>query len=143
MPVHNWKLVDAGIFHDFHQRWIITICNALNANLLPNDFYAMAEQVAEGAIPDVVTLEKMSQASDATPRVDFAGNPISSEIGLAVLDAPPQTRYNHEVDFDLYAFAILNYTSQKLLGTGGSTSAPLFGGIALESGDPNSLLQPA
>lgn len=103
MPVHDWKLVDAGIFHDFHQSWIIAIRNSLNSGLLPNDFYALAEQVAEGPIPDVVTLEKMSQANDEIPRVDYAGNPISSEIGLAVLDAPPQTRYNHEVDFDLYA----------------------------------------
>ena len=63
----------------------------------------MAEEVAEGAIPDVVTLEKMSQARDEASRVDFEGNPISVEIGLAVLDAPPQTRYNHEVDFDMYA----------------------------------------
>jgi hypothetical protein len=22
MPVHDWTRVDAGVFHDFHQRWI-------------------------------------------------------------------------------------------------------------------------
>ena len=47
MPVHDWALVDAGVFHDFHQRWTISICNALNVGLLPTDFYAMVEQVAE------------------------------------------------------------------------------------------------
>ena len=54
MPVHDWTRVDSGVFHDFHLRWIISIRNTLNGGLLPGDYYAMAEQVAEGPIPDVV-----------------------------------------------------------------------------------------
>ena len=46
MPVHDWTRVGAGIFHDFHQRWIGAIRDALNGGLLPNDFYALAEQAA-------------------------------------------------------------------------------------------------
>ena len=45
MPVHNWTRVDSGIFHDFHQRWIISISNILNGGLLPCDYYAMAVSV--------------------------------------------------------------------------------------------------
>lgn len=102
MPVHDWTLVDAGVFHDFHQSWIISLRNSLNSGLLPNDFYAMAEQVAEGPIPDVVTLERVSQDGDAT-RAGFPNTPISADVGIAVLDAPPKTRFNHDADASLYA----------------------------------------
>lgn len=102
MPVHDWTLVDAGVFHDFHQSWIISLRNSLNSGLLPNDFYAMAEQVAEGPIPDVVTLERISQESGELG-VGLARVPISPDVGMAVLDAPPKTRFNHEADASLYA----------------------------------------
>lgn len=97
MPIHDWTRVDAGVFHDFHQRWIIAISNSLNDGLLPNDFYAMAEQVAEGPIPDVVTLEQI----DASNRAFSDMGKGSSSV--AVLESPPQTRYSHDVDIDLYA----------------------------------------
>jgi hypothetical protein len=35
MPVHDWTRVRANRFHDFHQRWTVAICNALNAGSLP------------------------------------------------------------------------------------------------------------
>jgi hypothetical protein len=83
MPVHDWTRVDAGIFHDFHQRWIIAITNALNDGLLPNDFYALAEQVTEGP-----STSKYSSGD---------------EIGVAVAEHPPRVRHTHEVDVELYA----------------------------------------
>ncbi len=46
MPIHDWTRVDAGVFHDFHQEWIPRIKGALNAGLLPPDYYAMIEQIA-------------------------------------------------------------------------------------------------
>jgi hypothetical protein len=57
MPIHDWTRVDAGIFHDFHHEWISTIKRALNAGLLPPDHYALAEQIAGGLGPDVLTLQ--------------------------------------------------------------------------------------
>ena len=45
MPVHDWTRVEAGIFHDFHHTWITAIKNALNAGLLPEEYYALAEQL--------------------------------------------------------------------------------------------------
>ena len=59
MPVHNWRRVLAGIFHDFHQTWIPEIKNALNGGILPEGFDALAEQVAEGPQPDVLALESI------------------------------------------------------------------------------------
>jgi hypothetical protein len=35
LPIHDWTRVDAGIFHHFHQGWIVALANALNAGKLP------------------------------------------------------------------------------------------------------------
>jgi len=43
MPVHDWTLVDAGIFHDFHTVWIGALRNVLSEGLLPEGYYALAE----------------------------------------------------------------------------------------------------
>jgi len=83
MPVHDWTRVDAGIFHDFHQRWSIAIRNSLNDDLLPNDFYALAEQATEEP-----STSKYSSGD---------------EIGVAVAEYPPRVRHTHEVDVELYA----------------------------------------
>jgi len=48
MPIHDWSRVDAGVFHAFHQRWIVAVFERLNEGLLPRGFYARAEQVAGG-----------------------------------------------------------------------------------------------
>lgn len=45
MPVHDWARVDAGIFHDFHHEWVGSIKHALNAGVLPEGYYALAEQI--------------------------------------------------------------------------------------------------
>ena len=57
MPMHDWTRVEAGIYHDFHHEWISEIKRALNRGLLPPDYYALAEQVAAGFGPDVLTLQ--------------------------------------------------------------------------------------
>ncbi len=102
MPVHDWTVVDSGVFHDFHQRWIISICNALNDGLLPDDYYAMAEQVTSGAIPDVVTLERVARANDQelneASTVSFV-----SDFGLPLSMLRLKRVYNHEADLELYA----------------------------------------
>jgi hypothetical protein len=98
MPVHDWSRIQAGIFHDFHQRWIISLSNALNQSLLPEGYYALAEQSAGGLIPDVITLEQRVDTQDPiVPAI-----PGRSQA-LAVLDSPPQTQYSHAGDTDGYA----------------------------------------
>jgi len=57
MPIHDWSRVGAGIFHDFHHAWIEEIKRALNGGLLPDTYYALAEQHAAGFGPDVLTLQ--------------------------------------------------------------------------------------
>ena len=58
MAIHDWTRVDAGLFHHFHQTWITALCHALNTGALPPGYFALAEQVASGPIPDVLTLQQ-------------------------------------------------------------------------------------
>jgi Protein of unknown function (DUF4058) len=80
MPIHDWTRVRANRFHDFHQKWTIAICNALNAGRLPPGYFAMVEQRTGGPEPDVITLELNPPAGSASE-------------GLAVELRPPQARF--------------------------------------------------
>jgi uncharacterized protein DUF4058 len=95
MPIHDWKRVDAGIFHDFHHEWITTIKRSLNDGLLPQDYYALAEQVAAGFGPDVLTLQgRPSGNSDSSP-ASHGGPGVS-------LRSKPQTRFHFETVNEFY-----------------------------------------
>ena len=56
--------VPDGIFHDFHHAWIEEIKRALNAGVLPEGYYALAEQHAAGFGPDVLTLQGRNENGD-------------------------------------------------------------------------------
>jgi hypothetical protein len=84
MPVHDWTKIDAGTFHDFHSAWIIHLKETLNNGMLPDGYYAMAEQHAGGRIPDVLTLQ--------IPGVEPTWGPTAPDRGLMLADAPPRTR---------------------------------------------------
>jgi len=97
MPVHDWTRVQAGTFHDFHQAWITELRNVLNAGLLPDGYYALAEQVAGGPHPDVLTLEEHEE-----PECEGAGNDPGG-TSVAVAERPPQVRYTLQAEESLYA----------------------------------------
>jgi hypothetical protein len=80
MPIHNWKRVGPNQFHDFHQKWTVAICNALNGGRLPAGYFAMVEQRTRGPEPDVVTLA-----------LDPPAHSLSG--GLAVDLQPPKVRF--------------------------------------------------
>ena len=80
MPVHDWTRVSAGTFHDFHNSWIIHIKESLNNGLLPEDYYAQAEQRMNDIVADILTLRQ--------PRGTIERP--APEGGVAVADAPPQ-----------------------------------------------------
>jgi hypothetical protein len=84
MPVHDWRLVDAGTFHDFHNAWITHLKEALNEDVLPKGYYAQSEQYSGGFIADVLTLHQ--------PRGAPAGNGKPATGGLALAVAPPRVR---------------------------------------------------
>ena len=81
MPLHDWARVDANVFHHFHQRWIIAICDALNAGLLPSGYSALVEQHAGGLVPDVLTVERR-----------FRSRCGAEPAGGIVTATPPKTR---------------------------------------------------
>lgn len=66
MPVHDWSRVDANVFHHFHQRWTIAICDVLNGGLLPAGYSALVEQHAGGLVPDVLAVPRLSQSNRPT-----------------------------------------------------------------------------
>jgi hypothetical protein len=96
MPIHDWTRVEAGIFHDFHHAWIEEIKRALNAGILPRDYYALAEQHAAGFGPDVLTLQGTGGNEEETPGID----PPSGNG--AVLLAPPKLKPTAETDVAFY-----------------------------------------
>src|SRR4051812_15988714 len=84
MPIHDRTRVDAGLFHAFHQGWIIRLCDSLNDGRLPAYYFALPERSIRGPIPDVLTLEL----------APVGGEPDSGRTaaGLAVASVPPRTR---------------------------------------------------
>jgi hypothetical protein len=92
VAVHDWTRVDAGIFHDLHLAWIAELRRVLNGGLLPQGYYALAEQHAGKTIPDVLTLH-------ASPPGQGARSAPSGNGGTAVAQAPPRVRRRHTVEF--------------------------------------------
>src|SRR5436305_507568 len=87
MPMHDWTRVEAGIYHDFHHEWISEIKRALN-RVLPEDYYALAEQQAAGFGPDVLTLQDR--------------NAPGSEPGGTATRTRPKTRFTVETPAEFY-----------------------------------------
>ena len=79
MPIHDWTRVSAGTFHDFHQGWTIEIRNTLNSGVLPDGYYAMADQRVSGPEPDIIALRLRSPepkgglvVAETPPRIERA-----------------------------------------------------------------------
>lgn len=96
MPVHDWTRVEAGIFHDFHVAWIPEIRKALNGGLLPEGFYALAEQHAGHSIADVLTLHVSPALLEPLPFPPATG-------GIAVAEAPPRVQRRQTIESALSA----------------------------------------
>lgn len=69
MPMHDWKKVAATIYHHFHQRWTISICDALNGGLLPSGYSALVEPYSSGLYPDVLAVQRRTR-KPAQPRIE-------------------------------------------------------------------------
>ena len=95
MPIHDWTRVDAGIFHHFHQRWIAALSDALNDGVLPEDYYALAEQITGNIGPDVVALKV--DGGDGTTH-----EPSNGFGSVALAAAPPRVRFTAAAEMDAY-----------------------------------------
>lgn len=86
MPIHDWRRVTAGTFHDFHNAWITYLRDALNAGVLPEGYYALGEQASGEIGPDLLTLHAADEElADGLPSMQ------DSNAGLiAVAEHPPK-----------------------------------------------------
>lgn len=91
MPIHDWTRVPAGVYHNFHQDWTIEICRTLNRSVLPDGFYAMADQRVSGPEPDVIALRLRGPEPGG---------------GLAVAEAPPRVRRAASAEVDAARYAV-------------------------------------
>lgn len=78
MPVHNWTTVTPGTFHDFHAAWIAEIRRALNNGILPDGYYAMAEQVSGNIGPEVLTLQDLTRNGEDESLHESVGGTASA-----------------------------------------------------------------
>jgi hypothetical protein len=101
MPIHDWARVDAGVFHHFHLCWIDALARALNAGILPADYYALGEQHAAGYEPDVLALHAEG-ASSENGAGDGAGPRASDQSRTVTLLAPPAAHTVAEAETEFY-----------------------------------------
>ncbi len=78
MPLHDWTRVSPNEFHDMHLNWMGAIRTRLNTGLLPDGYYALAEQKAEPFVPDVLTLGSSDEGDAVTSWP--ASNPASGNM---------------------------------------------------------------
>ncbi|HUG68400.1 MAG TPA: DUF4058 family protein, partial [Pirellulaceae bacterium] len=98
MPLHDWTQVEAGIFHDFHTAWIAEIRKVLNGGLLPEGYYALAEQHAGNYVADILTLHSRP---DIIREPDVPPPPSLESGGIAVADAPPKVRSVESIETEI------------------------------------------
>jgi hypothetical protein len=94
MPMHDWTLVEADLFHSFHQSWTVRLCDALNAGVLPSDHFALIEQKVPEKEPDVLAL-----------KLSVNGDSEKSNDGVAVAAAPPRVRLTRRNENELQYYA--------------------------------------
>lgn len=100
MPIHDWSRVPAGIFHDFHAELIIRLKHTLNEGVLPPDYYAMAEQVAVGVEPNVLTRHAPRPGENAGTTRATARSPDKG--GGDILLAQPKVKSIAETRMEHY-----------------------------------------
>lgn len=93
MPVHDWTRVEAGIFHAFHVAWVPEIQKALNDGVLPEGYYALAEQHFGRSIADVLTLHGSPPPQERTSLPPAIG-------GTLLAEAPPKVRRKQTIKPD-------------------------------------------
>jgi hypothetical protein len=92
MPVHDWRKVEVGTFHAFHNAWNTHLMGTLNGGILPKGYYALAEQYVQGRVPDVLTFQVPEWQPNVTPL------PAGGTRGIALADSPPRVTHRLVAD---------------------------------------------
>jgi hypothetical protein len=101
MAIHDWSRVDPDMFHHFHHGWIDEIARFLNGGVLPDDYYAMAEQHTSHFGPHVLTLQSKSSVATASEERGLTGNGFGISGG-GVIVSEPRARLAGETDLEFY-----------------------------------------
>jgi hypothetical protein len=80
MPLHDWTRVSPSEFHDMHLNWMAAIRTRLNTGLLPDGYYALAEQKAEPFVPDVLALGSSDEGDSVTSWPAGGGGPAAATL---------------------------------------------------------------
>jgi hypothetical protein len=94
MALHDWSRVDAGTFHNFHLLWTADLCNRLNAGLLPESCYAMAEQHTGPYSPDAIALR--TRSADGTSQGDVTELDLHGTTAVAT--TAPRVKFVAELE---------------------------------------------
>jgi hypothetical protein len=94
MPIHDWSLVPAGIFHAFHVGWVSALSASLNNGLLPGSYYAMPELLG-GVIAAPVIARLQRSADDSTDADEIPAV-------IAQMLQPPPFAPTAETDLEFY-----------------------------------------
>ncbi len=95
MPIHDWKRVNAEMFHHFHSMWIAECIRFLCNGLLPAGYYALAEQTSGQVGPDVLNLQLELK--------DGHSNGNRSSGLVAVAEMPPKVSQKMVATVEEYA----------------------------------------
>ena len=85
MAIHDWSRVPAGVFHDLHLGWVVTLASAMNNGVLPPTCYAMIEPTAPSDWSDVAAVDRDRD------QPDDGSNEDSPLVNL--WDDPPRVRF--------------------------------------------------
>lgn len=103
MPVHDWTRVVAGNFHDFHVAWTGAIRTLLNEQLLPADYYALAEARSQDVEPDVLTLERVDTPPTSHEPAQTSEGGVALKVRTSTtLRTAPQSRFQDSLDSSWY-----------------------------------------
>lgn len=118
MAIHDWTKIFAGGFHHFHQAWVLRISDQLNRGILPEGYFAAAEQASGGSYPDVVALEMDVHEPGASDGSESSA--LRQTGGVAITNAPPDVRFKFDSEVFQYAekadrIAIRNVSGNKVV----------------------------
>ena len=107
MPIHDWTRVEADLFHAFRHRWLGALCDALNAERLPEDHFALIEPARgsdriairhrEGRLVAAVEVISPGDKADETALrifVEAMGQMIHRQVHALIVDPFPPGRFD-------------------------------------------------
>ena len=99
MPIHEWSHKPPGLFHHFHQRWAVSICDALNAGHLPQGFYALLDQRAADAPPKTRFTSQASDEDIYAAKADRIAiyHPMGDVVAIIEIASPGNKHSRHAI----------------------------------------------